>query len=432
MRMYDIIKKKRDGGRLNKREIQFFIKNYVNGKIPDYQASALLMAIFYNKMTFSETKNLTLAMRDSGDTVDLSGINGVCVDKHSTGGVGDKTTLVVAPLVSACGGKVAKMSGRGLGHTGGTIDKLESIKGFKTIISREEFFDIVNRVGTAVIAQSGNLAPADKKLYALRDVTATVDSKPLIVSSIMSKKLASGAGAILLDVKCGSGAFMKTLEDAKELATDMVRIGRSAGKYVSAFITDMDIPLGNNIGNSLEVIEAIDTLRGNGEEDFRTLCLEISAYMLNISKNIPLDRAKEMVLDALNSGKALKVFRDMVEAQGGDVSYIDNPELFPKAGYSHEVLAPCSGYIVKLNAEDYGRSALALGAGRAKKEDSIDFSAGIVIDKKFGYVEKGERICTLYSNKPHAFKEAEDLILGATVIADEPVEKKPIILDIVH
>ena len=429
MRMYDIIKNKRDGGKLSKEEIDFFVKGYTAGEIPDYQASALCMAIYFRGMDDEETTNLTLAIAASGDKVDISGINGVKVDKHSTGGVGDKTSLIIAPIVASYGVKVAKMSGRGLGHTGGTIDKLEAIDGYQTSIDKKEFFRIVNEVGVSIIGQSGNLAPADKKLYALRDVTATVDSLPLIVSSIMGKKLAAGADCILLDVKTGSGGFMKTLEDSTKLAKSMVEIGHLAGKKVIALITDMDVPLGKAIGNSLEVIEAVETLKGEGPEDLTEICIDIAANMLYMAGKGTVKECEALAKKAIADGSALQTLVKMVHAQGGNEKLLLDTSLFKKAAYDYEVKAPRTGYIEHVDTESYGMASLALGAGRAKKEDPIDYSAGITLEKKTGdFVKEGDVIAVLHTNKPESVKEAEERILKATEISSEPVEKKPIIL----
>lgn len=429
MRMYDIIKNKRDGGKLSKEEIDFFVKGYTAGEIPDYQASALCMAIYFRGMDDEETTNLTLAIAASGDKVDLSGINGVKVDKHSTGGVGDKTSLIIAPIVASYGVKVAKMSGRGLGHTGGTIDKLEAIDGYQTSIDKKEFFRIVNEVGVSIIGQSGNLAPADKKLYALRDVTSTVDSLPLIVSSIMGKKLAAGADCILLDVKTGSGGFMKTLEDSTKLAKSMVEIGHLAGKKVIALITDMDVPLGKAIGNSLEVIEAVETLKGEGPEDLTEICIDIAANMLYMAGKGTVKECEALAKKAIADGSALQTLVKMVHAQGGNEKLLLDTSLFKKAAYDYEVKAPKTGYIEHVDTESYGMASLALGAGRAKKEDPIDYSAGITLEKKTGdFVKEGDVIAVLHTNKPESVKEAEERILKATEISSEPVEKKPIIL----
>lgn len=432
MRMYDIIKKKRDGGELSTAEIQFFIDGYVDGSIPDYQASALCMAIFYNGMTERETADLTLSMAQSGDTVDLSVFGNTTVDKHSTGGVGDKTTLIVAPIVASLGCTMAKMSGRGLGHTGGTIDKLESIEGFNTELSTDEFFETVKKTGLAVVGQTGNLTPADKKLYALRDVTATVDSLPLIASSIMSKKLAAGAHTIVLDVKYGSGAFMKTPEDAESLATEMVKIGNNCGRNTSAVITNMDIPLGNNIGNSLEVKEAIEVLTGKGPEDLKIVCLALATQIISLSKAISTEEAQRLTRDALNNGKAFLKFKEWIDAQGGNTEWVDNPELFPKATYSYEIKATEGGFISHMDAEKIGISAVILGAGRETKADTIDMSAGITLCMKTGNeIKKGDTIATLYTNNPVTLKNAEKVFREAISVSEEKPDIKPLVYKIV-
>lgn len=424
MRITEIIRKKRDGFALSKEEIEFFINGYVDGSIPDYQISALLMAIYFNDMDDRETADLTLAMLNSGDKVDLSSINGVKVDKHSTGGVGDKTTLAVAPIAAACGVKIAKMSGRGLGHTGGTVDKLESIPGLRTAIDGKEFFDIVNKTGICVVGQSGNLCPADKKLYALRDVTETVDKIPLIASSIMSKKLASGSDKILLDVKVGSGAFMKTYADAEKLARAMVSIGNRAGKKTKALITDMDIPLGNSIGNSLEVIEAVNTLKGNGPEDFTEVCLELAANMIYLAGFGTLEECRQKAQNAVSDNSALEKLALMVEAQGGDKSYIYNTDKFKKANFERNVTAPKDGYIHSMNAELCGTASVHLGAGRERKDDKIDFAAGIILHKKTGqFICKGETLATMYAENAEYFDTAGVELLSAYEISD----KKPVI-----
>lgn len=428
MRMYDIIQKKRDGKELSKEEIEFFIDGYTKGEIPDYQASAFTMAVFFKGMTEEETTNLTLAMAKSGDTLDLSEIDGVTVDKHSTGGVGDKTTLIVAPIVASLGCKVAKMSGRGLGHTGGTVDKLESIKGFKVELSPKDFISQVKETGICVIGQSGNLAPADKKLYALRDVTATVDSIPLIASSIMSKKLAAGSQCIVLDVKTGSGAFMKTLEGAQALAECMVKIGKNAGRKVAAVITDMDIPLGTNIGNLLEVKEAVGVLKGEIDNDLKEVCTKLASNIVSMANNIDISQAEELVEEAIENGSAFEKFRELTEVQGGDVSYIDNTDNMPKAAFSYEVKAAKSGYIGFMDTEKIGTASVILGAGREKKDDIIDFTAGIVLNKKTGdYVNENDVICTLYTNDESTIKAAEAKILDAVDISGCIPDKKPLI-----
>ncbi|TIC98571.1 putative pyrimidine-nucleoside phosphorylase [Staphylococcus epidermidis FS1] len=394
MRMIDIIEKKRDGKSLTKEEIEFFVNGYTHGKVPDYQASSLAMAIFFQDMNDEERAALTMSMVNSGEKIDLSDINGIKVDKHSTGGVGDTTTLVLAPLVAAVGVPVAKMSGRGLGHTGGTIDKLESVKGFNVEISEKDFIKLVNDNQIAVIGQSGNLTPADKKLYALRDVTGTVNSIPLIASSIMSKKIAAGADAIVLDVKTGSGAFMKTLDDAEALAHAMVRIGNNVGRNTMAIISDMSQPLGNAIGNALELKEAIATLKGNGPKDLTELVLTLGSQMVVLAEQATsLDEARQMLIDAIKSGKALNKFKTFLSNQGGDDSIVDSPEKLPSAKYQVEFKAKKDGYITAIIANEIGIASMMLGAGRQTKEDVIDLGVGIVLNKKVGeHVEKGENI----------------------------------------
>ncbi|MGB5824051.1 MAG: thymidine phosphorylase [Proteocatella sp.] len=425
MRMYDIIHKKRQGEELTKQEIEFFVNGYAKGEIPDYQASALLMAIFLKDMTIEETTHLTLAMAHSGDMVDLSPIAGIKVDKHSTGGVGDKTTLVITPIVASCGPKIAKMSGRGLGHTGGTVDKLESIPGLKTSFTMEEFFGIVNKTGIAVIGQSGNLAPADKKLYALRDVTATIDKIPLIASSIMSKKLAAGSDCILLDVKCGSGAFIKDIDTAIELAQIMVNIGENAGRRCTALVTDMDVPLGENVGNIMEVVEAIDVLKGGGPKDLRHECIMLSAEMLHLADMGSLEECQKLAEEAIKSGKAFQKFVDMVEGQGGDASYVIDTEKFEKAKYVHEIKAPQSGYIVDMDTEKCGTSSVILGAGRKTMESVIDFAAGLKIKAKIGdKVEQAQTIAILHTNDESSIKAAEVLYLEGITIGNEKPEER--------
>ena len=428
MRMYDIIKKKRDGGTLSKEEIDFFIKGYVDGSIPDYQASAFCMAVFYSGMTEEETASLTLSMAHSGDTVDLSRFGTLSADKHSTGGVGDKTTLIVAPICASLGCVMAKMSGRGLGHTGGTIDKLESIEGFNTALSPEDFFTQVEKTGIAVVGQTGNLTPADKKLYALRDVTATVDSLPLIASSIMSKKLAAGAHNIVLDVKCGSGAFMKAPEDAEALATEMVKIGKMCGRNTSAVITNMNRPLGNNIGNALEVQEAIDVLKNNGPEDLKEVCLTLATEIVASTKGISREEAAILTNDALTSSKAYDKFIEWVKAQGAT----QNELSFKKADYTYDVISETDGYIVSSDAEKIGISAVILGAGREKKEDTIDMSAGLILNKKTGdKVTKGDTIATLYSCNKNSFEGAKKQFLDALEFSENEPIKEPLIYKVV-
>ncbi|MED3551175.1 pyrimidine-nucleoside phosphorylase [Cytobacillus praedii] len=400
MRMVDIIENKRDAKELSTEEIQFFIKGYTDGSIPDYQVSSLMMAIFFQGMTEKERADLTMAMVESGDKIDLSKIEGIKVDKHSTGGVGDTTTLVLGPLVAAVGVPVAKMSGRGLGHTGGTIDKLESVEGFHVEIENEEFINLVNKNKIAVIGQSGNLTPADKKLYALRDVTATVDSIPLIASSIMSKKIAAGADAIVLDVKTGAGAFMKTLNDSNELAKAMVRIGNNVGRNTMAVISDMSQPLGFAIGNALEVKEAIDTLNGEGPEDLTELCLTLGSHMVVLAKKAnSLKEAREMLERVMRDGTALETFKTFLSSQGGDASVVDDPAKLPQAKYTFELEAKEDGYVSEIVADEIGTAAMLLGAGRATKESVIDLAVGLMLRKKIGdQVKKGESLVTIYSN----------------------------------
>ena len=423
MRMYDIISKKKHGEELSDSEIREFITEYTEGRIPDYQVSALMMAIYFKGMCDRETSTLTMAMSTSGDTVDLSEFGTLTVDKHSTGGVGDKTTLVVAPIAASLGCRLAKMSGRGLGHTGGTVDKLESFPGFDTSLAPEKFFAQVREHGIAVIGQSGNLAPADKKLYALRDVTATVDSIPLITSSIMSKKLAAGSNSIVLDVKCGSGAFMREPEDAETLATKMVEIGKRCGRNMAALITNMDIPLGYAIGNALEVKEAYSILSGAGPDDLRAVCIELATNMVSLALGYTAEEAKERVLDAISSGKAKAKFTEWIIAQGGDATLAANPMLLPESGIKHEVKATSAGYICKMNAEEIGVSSVILGAGRETKDSVIDHSAGIVLVKKLGdKVEVGDTLAVLHTNNRDAIPAAEAKFLGAISMSDEIVE----------
>lgn len=428
MRMIDIIEKKKLGQTLSDAELAFFVEGYTKGSIPDYQAAALCMAIRLMGMDSKETAALTMAMAASGDQSDLSGIEGIKVDKHSTGGVGDKTTLVVGPIVAACGVPVAKMSGRGLGHTGGTLDKLESIPGYRISIPTDEFFSIVNSVGIALIGQTGNLAPADKKLYALRDVTATVDSLPLIASSIMSKKLASGADAIVLDVKAGSGAFMKTTEDAYALAKEMVAIGHHAGRNTVALITNMDRPLGRSIGNSLEVIEAIETLKGKGPDDFNDLCIELAANMLFLAEKGSLDDCRKLAVQRIADGSALQKFREMIAAQGGDPAVVDDYSIFPRASIQREICAEESGYVSHMDTQNCGISAMLLGAGRATKEDSIDHAAGIILNIKPGeFVEKGQTLAVLYTNDPNTLDSAEQQLRASIHLSSVKPQVQPLI-----
>ncbi|MCD8926102.1 pyrimidine-nucleoside phosphorylase [Staphylococcus epidermidis] len=408
MRIIDIIEKKRDGKSLTREEIEFFVNGYTRGEVPDYQASSLAMAIFFQDMNDEERAALTMSMVNSGERIDLSDINGIKVDKHSTGGVGDTTTLVLAPLVAAVGVPVAKMSGRGLGHTGGTIDKLESVKGFNVEISEKDFIKLVNDNQVAVIGQSGNLTPADKKLYALRDVTGTVNSIPLIASSIMSKKIAAGADAIVLDVKTGSGAFMKTLDDAEALAHAMVRIGNNVGRNTMAIISDMSQPLGNAVGNALELKEAIATLKGNGPKDLTELVLTLGSQMVVLAEQAEsLDEARQMLVDAIKTGKALNKFKTFLSNQGGDDSIVDSPEKLPSAKYQVEFKAKKDGFITEIIANEIGVASMMLGAGRQTKEDVIDLGVGIVLNKKVGeHVEKGENILTIHTNT----KKIDDIL----------------------
>ena len=429
MRIYDIIRKKRDKEELSKEEIEFFVDRYSKGEIPDYQASALLMAIYLNKMNKQETAYLTEAMMNSGEVIDLSKINGIKVDKHSTGGVGDKTSLVLGPMVAACGVKVAKMSGRGLGHTGGTLDKLESIPGLQIQISKDDFIKQVNEIGIAIIGQSATLVPADQKMYALRDVTATVDCIPLIASSIMSKKLASGSDTILLDVKYGEGAFMQTKEEAKRLAQTMIEIGQHLGKDTRAAISNMNQPLGKAIGNSLEVIEAIDTLNGSGPEDLLNLCLEAGSHMLVQAKKCKNEEsALKMLKRVIDTGQALDKFKEMVKYQHGNDEYIGNPELFTKAKLIIEVKAKQAGYIQTLEAKTLGIVSMKLGGGRQTKDDVIDHSVGIILNKKVGdQCKVGEVLAYIHANN-EVSDELINELYGAYKIVDFFVEK-PILID---
>ena len=434
MRMYDIIMKKRNGGELTKEEIDFFIEGYTKGDIPDYQVAALMMAIYFRKMTEAETLALTMAMADSGDRLDLSGIRGVKVDKHSTGGVGDKTSLALAPMVAACGIPVAKMSGRGLGHTGGTIDKLESFPGFTTALTTERFIQNVNRIGMAIMGQTADLAPADKKLYALRDVTATVDNLSLIASSIMSKKLAAGADAIVLDVKTGSGAFMKQEAEARALAEEMVKIGKNAGRRTVAVISDMDQPLGFAVGNALEVKEAIDTLGGHGPADFLELCLTLGSQMLMAGGKAESAREAEgMLRGVIADGSALRKLAEFVEAQGGDSRVVYHPELLPEAAITLPVEAPKSGYVTRIVCDEVGICSLILGGGRETKESEIDLSVGLVLRKKVGdYVESGEPLAVIHANDADRAEQARARYLKACTIAGEAPERMPFIKNILR
>lgn len=433
MRMVDLIAKKRDGGALSKQEIDFIIEGYTKGEIPDYQLSAWAMAIYFKGMTAEEVANLTMAMTLSGDTIDLSQIQGIKVDKHSTGGVGDTTTIILAPLVAAAGIPVAKMSGRGLGHTGGTIDKLDSIAGFHVELTAEQFIHNVNEFKVAVIGQSGNLTPADKKLYGLRDVTATVDSIPLIASSIMSKKIAAGADAIVLDVKIGAGAFMKSIDDARALASAMVDIGRELGRHTVAIISDMSQPLGLAVGNALEIREAIDTLRGEGPEDLTRLVLTLGAHMVVLGgKAESFDQAYSMLEELIHNGKALETLKQLVIAQGGSTDVIDDPEKLPKAMYQVKVTAAADGYVHAIQAEEIGVAAMLLGAGRPTKESSIDLAVGVMLTKKIGNsVLKGETIAVLHANQENV-ATIVNKIEQAFVIKSEACEEPPLIYEIIQ
>lgn len=430
MRMYDIIKKKRDGSELTSEEIEFFVNGYVRGTIPDYQVSALLMAIFFRGMNQRETFDLTMSMARSGEILDLSPIEGIKVDKHSTGGVGDKTTLVVLPIIAAFGVKVPKMSGRGLGHTGGTIDKLESIPGMRTELTRGEFFQIVKKVGFSIVSQSGNLVPADKKIYALRDTTATVDSIPLIASSIVSKKLAGGADAIIFDVKVGSGAFLKDTEQAQELACLMIDILKRSGKLSRAVLSDMNQPLGRMVGNSLEVIEAAETLKGNGPEDLTKLCIRLCYEILNL---VGMNVTEEQIKDEIVSGRAVERFAEFIEMQGGDPRIIDDYSLLPVSRKVVEVRSVRPGYVDRIDTEAIGIASVVLGAGRSRKEDSIDPSVGIEVLKKIGdYVQEDEPIVRIYVSEKSDVDLAISLIRNAYGIVDHKVGFREIVLGVIE
>ena len=433
MRMYDLIMKKRNGGALSGEEIRFMVQGYTKGEIPDYQMSAMMMAIYFRGMDADETLALTMEMAHSGDMLDLSDIHGVKVDKHSTGGVGDKTSLALTPMVAAAGVTVAKMSGRGLGHTGGTIDKLESFSGFSTAITEQQFKENVNRIGIAIMGQTADLAPADKKLYALRDVTATVDNMSLIASSIMSKKLAAGADAIVLDVKTGSGAFMKTQENSFALAREMVRIGNGAGRKTIAVVSDMDQPLGCAVGNALEVREAVDTLRGCGPEDFVELCLTLGSYMLVAGGKAATEEEAEQILRAvIEDGSALDKLAEFIAAQGGDRELVYHPEKLPQASITQEIESPADGYIQRIVCGEIGICSLILGGGRETKESAIDLSVGLVLHKKVGdAVKKGESLAVIHANDQAKLDMAKERFLQAYTIASDPVEKKPLIKGIV-
>lgn len=430
MRMYDIIKKKRDGSELTSEEIEFFVNGYVRGTIPDYQVSALLMAIFFRGMNQRETFDLTMSMARSGEILDLSPIEGIKVDKHSTGGVGDKTTLVVLPIIAAFGVKVPKMSGRGLGHTGGTIDKLESIPGMRTELTRGEFFQVVKKVGFSIVSQSGNLVPADKKIYALRDTTATVDSIPLIASSIVSKKLAGGADAIIFDVKVGSGAFLKDTEQAQELACLMIDILKRSGKLSRAVLSDMNQPLGRMVGNSLEVIEAVETLKGNGPEDLTKLCIRLCYEILNL---VGMNVTEEQIKDEIVSGRAVERFAEFIEMQGGDPRIIDDYRLLPVSRKVVEVRSVRPGYVDRIDTEAIGIASVVLGAGRSRKEDSIDPSVGIEVLKKIGdYVHEDEPIVRIYVSEKSDVDLAISLIHNAYGIVDHKVGFGEIVLGVIE
>lgn len=429
MRMYDLIAKKKFGEILNEDEIFFMVNGFVSGEIPDYQMSAMLMAIWFKGMNDEEITNLTKIMAKSGDIIDLSPIPGKKVDKHSTGGVGDKTTFIVAPIVAACGGKVAKMSGRGLGHTGGTVDKLESIPNYKTVLTREEFFNTVKKCGVSLIGQSGNLAPADKKIYALRDVTATVDNIPLIASSIMSKKLAAGSDCILLDVKTGSGAFMKTLDDSIKLAEKMVAIGENSGKKTVALITDMDTPLGFSVGNSLEIIESMEVLKNRGPKDLTEVSLQIAANMLYLVEKGSLTECRKLAEKSIENGSAFETFCEMVREQKGDDSVLKDYNKFAKAPYEFEIKSNRDGFITHMDAEKIGIVSVILGAGRETKDSQIDFSAGIVINKKYGdKITKGDTLATFYTSKKEKISDAEKIYKSALEIKNNEPEKIPLVL----
>ena len=433
MRMYDIILRKKEGAELTDEEIAFFVKGYTAGEIPDYQASALCMAICFQGMSDREIVTLTDCMAHSGDVLDLSRFCTLSVDKHSTGGVGDKTSLIVTPIVAALGAKVAKMSGRGLGHTGGTVDKLESIPGYNTSLSTEAFFEQVEEIGLALIGQTGNLTPADKKLYALRDVTATVDSIPLITASIMSKKLAAGARNIVLDVKTGSGAFMKTPEESEKLARKMVDIGNGCGRRTAALITDMDKPLGRAVGNALEVKEAVEVLRGAGDGDLRTVCLTLAAAMAELVFGWTPAKAAEKAETALQSGAAYRKMREWIAAQGGDVSCIDDPDRLPLSSCRADVTAQSDGYVTAIDAQAIGSISVALGAGRAEKSDPIDYGAGIWLCKKVGEpVRKGEALCTLYTSRAEALPAAEEACRQAITLGGEKPAGTPLIYKVIR
>ena len=428
-RMYDLIQKKKEKQALTVDEINFMIDGFTRGEIPYEQMSAFAMAVYFNGMNTAETAALTLAMANSGDTVDLSGVDGVTVDKHSTGGVGDKTTFIVMSIVAALGVKVAKMSGRGLGHTGGTLDKIEAIPGVRIEFEPDEFLAIVRDTGACLAGQSADLAPADKKFYALRDVTATVDNLSLIAASVMSKKIASGANGIVLDVKTGSGAFMKTFDDSLALAQAMVDIGDSCGRKMAALITDMNIPTGYAIGNTLEVIEAIDVLRGGGPADLREICIELSANMLYLAKDgLSIEECRQLAIEQLKNGVAFDKFVEIIAAQGGDTEYLLEPSRFEQASIKYNVLAPETGYIEYMNAENCGLASCMLGAGRLTADDTIDYSAGILLAAKTGdYVEKGTVLATFHTNNESAIESSKEVFLKDFRFSINPVPKQPLI-----
>lgn len=433
MRMYDLIEKKKLGEELTTEEIRFMIDGFTDGSIPDYQMSAMTMAICFQGMSKRETVDLTLAMRDSGDVLDLSKISGIKVDKHSTGGVGDKTSLALTPIVASLGVPVAKMSGRGLGHTGGTIDKLECFPGFTTAISEETFIKNVNEIGIAIAGQTANLAPADKKLYALRDVTATVDQMSLIASSIMSKKLASGSDAIVLDVKTGNGAFMKKYEDSVALAKEMVSIGTLAGKKTAAVITDMDQPLGFAVGNSVEVIEAIETLQGKGPNDFKQVVFALGGVMLQFAGRAKSQKeAEKLMQSVIDNGLALAKLAEFVKAQGGDASYVYDTSLFPKAAFTKEIIAEKDGYVHRILAEEIGIACMTLGGGRETKESKIDLSVGIILQKKNAdEVKKGDVLAVIYGNDKLKMEDAAKKVFHAYKISTEKIKKQPVVKEFI-
>lgn len=433
MHAYEIIMKKRDGKELSKEEIEFFVENFTAGKIPDYQIAAFAMAVYFQGMGWRELADFTMAMVQSGDQIDLSGIPGIKVDKHSTGGVGDKTTILLVPWIAAAGAPIAKMSGRGLGHTGGTIDKLESIPGFNPNMSREEVIQAVNGIGAAIACQTGNLVPADKKLYAIRDVTGTVESIPLIASSVMSKKIAAGADAIVLDVKIGSGAFMKDLEKGRKLAKTMVKIGASLGRKTVAVLSNMDQPLGFAVGNSIEVIEAIKTLKGNGPKDVCELAISLGAQVLALSEKVKsVEEGRQRMVDALESGAALAKLRELIENQGGNPDVIQHYELLPQASLEEEILAQQTGYVQAIDGQEVGIAIKGLGGGRETKDDVLDLSVGVMLKAKVGdFVEKGQSIATLYGNDGKKMAEAKERIVSAYRFGQKKVAPLPMVLDVV-